>query len=437
MSGVIPPPPPVPPLPKPYSLPPELLEDDEFTEKRYQKELQFLMVGAIERGDTRHLQELIDKGVNTNATIILVKTPLTQALEQNEVSYSIIETLLKAKGTDPNLADFTPWGLRPLHIVAKVGQVDLAKLFLEGCKKSDCDINAADKGGATPLHFAARYGHVDMVKYLLENSADMLTADDCGRTVLHRACEFQHRDVAQILIDKGIDVNITDNYGWTPLFHSIFFSSNLMAQFLIENGARADLHDLYGKTLLELACYNNIAPLHEGHLPEKVALATSFNFYERSKSIPSEEFLDLIYDLEQRFFLEDHECFSCVKMLINAGADPKEYPSDEMACNTFGVEAKIRAYLILAGAMLDPRDIWVTGTFPNYPDWRAKWFKHQVCEQISLFRQCRYKIRQCLAHTRNIDLTIESLPIPKGLREKLKLDNDFEGFMQIVKEGSK
>ncbi|XP_053382430.1 poly [ADP-ribose] polymerase tankyrase-like [Mercenaria mercenaria] len=434
MSGVIPPPPPVPSPPTPYCFP-DLPKYNGFTEKKTQKELQFLMVGAIERANVRQLKELVDKRVDTNAKIILVKTPLTQALEQNEVSYGIIETLLKAKGTDPNLADFTPLGLRPLHIVAKVGRVELAKLFLEGCKKSDCDINATDKGGATPLHFAARYGHDDMVNYLLENSADMLRADNCGRTALHRACEFQHRDIAQTLIDKGIDVNITDNYGWTPLFHSVFFNNNSVVEFLLENGARVDLHDFYGKTLLELVGYNKVSLLHEDNLPVKVALATSFNFYERSRSIPSEELLDLISDLQQRFFLEDHACFQSMKTLINAGADPKDYSTDEIASDTFRIQAKIRAYLLLAGAMLDPDDIWVTGTFSKNPDWRAKWFKHQICEQISLFRQCRYKIRRYLAHTRNIDLAIENLPIPKGLKEKLKLDNDFEGFMQIVKEG--
>lgn len=437
MSGVIPPAPPAPPPPRPYRLPPELLEDDEFTEKRYQKELQFRMVGAIERGDFKHLQELIDKGVDTNATIVLVKTPLTLALEQSEVSYEIIETLLDAAGTDPNLADLTPWGLRPLHSVAKLGHVFLAKMFLEGPKKQECDINATDKGGSTPLHFAAWYGNRDMVSYLLDSSADMLIADNCGRTVLHRACEAKNRDIADDLINRGFDVNVTDNYGWTPIFHNVFFSNLYMVEFLLESGARVDLHDCYNKCLLELACYNNIAPLHDGHLPEKVTLATSFNFYERSHGIPSEEFQDLIYDLEQRFFLEDHASFQCVKMLLNAGADPKEYPTDEMACNAFGVEAKIRAYLILAGALLDPQDIWVTGKFPKYPDWRSKWFKQQVVSQLSLFRQCRYKIRQCLAHTRNIDKNIELLPIPKSLREKLKLDKDFEQFMQVVKEGEK
>ena len=294
------------------------------------------MVGAIENADIEQLREIIDKGVNTNATIVLVKTPLTQALDQNEVSYDIVEALLNAKDTDPNLADFTQFGLRPLHFVAKIGRIDLAKLFLEGSKKSLCDVNALDKGQATPLHFAARYGHSEMVKYLLEHSADMLKPDDCGRTVLHRACEFNHKDIAKIFIDKGFDVNVKDNYGWSPLFHSIFFSHDEMARFLIDNGARADYHDIYGKSLFELACYNTIAPLHEERLPAKVTLVTSFDSYQRSRSIPSEELKDLIEDLEHRFFLEDHESFTCVKLLLNAGADPKEYPTDEMACQEFG-----------------------------------------------------------------------------------------------------
>jgi ankyrin repeat protein len=292
------------------------------------------MVGSIERGDTSHLQDLVDRGVNTNATIILVKKPLTQALEQSEVSYHIIKTLLKAESTDPNLAESTPSGLRPMHIVAKLGQVELAKLFLEGSKKSACDVNATEKGGATPLHFAARYGHSDLVKYLLEKHADMLKVDDCGRTVLHRACEYNHKNVAQIFIDSGMDVNITDNYGWTPLFHSVFFSNIEMIEFLLDNGARVDIKDFYGISLLQLAWYNTVSPLNEDHLPEKVVLTTNFDLVDRNRSIPSEEFQKLMTsDILVRIFQQNDRCFDCVKMLINAGADPKDYRHDDMQCN--------------------------------------------------------------------------------------------------------
>lgn len=294
------------------------------------------MVGAIERADTCHLQELVEKGVNCNATIILVKTPLTQALEQSEVSYDIIDTLLKASDTDPNLAESTPRGLRPLHIVAKLGQVKLATLFLDGCKKSTCDINAADKGGATPLHFAARYGHSDMVSYLLGKSADMLKADDCGRTVLHRACEYDNKDVAKIFLDEGMDINVTDNYGWSALFHSVFFSNLEMTKFLLDNGARVDSRDFYGYSPLQLAWYYTISPLNEKRLPEKVVLTTSFNIVERTRSIPSEEFQNLMTsDIVLRIFQRNDKCFDCVKMLMNAGADPKEYRHDDMNCNIF------------------------------------------------------------------------------------------------------
>jgi ankyrin repeat protein len=262
-----------------------------FSEKRHQKELQFRLVGAVERGDTKLLQELIDKGVNTNATIQLVKTPLTLALDQSEVFGDIVAILLNAKDADPNLSDHTPWGLRPLHLVARNGNLELAKLFLEGCKANVCDIDAEDKGGASPIHFAARFGHYEVVKYLVEKSADLTVADNSGRTALHRACECQHIEIAKFLINSGIDVNITDNFGWTPLFHSVFFCNAYVVEFLLQNNARTDLWDINGKSLLDLACYNNINYHHMGNYLQKVALATSFNFYERSRSIPSEQLL--------------------------------------------------------------------------------------------------------------------------------------------------
>ncbi|KAL4218361.1 hypothetical protein ACF0H5_023098 [Mactra antiquata] len=427
----VPPAPPLPPPPKVYNLPPEILEDDEFAEKRFQKELQFRIVGAIEKSNCQLLEDLINKGVNTNAKILLVKTPLIHALEQNEVCFDIVQKILHAKGTDPNLGDFTPWGMCPLHIIAKIGDIPLAKLFLESDIEIKCDINIKDKGGATPLQFAARYGQEEIVKYLIKKSADQCIKDSCGRTALHRACERQHLNIAQYLIDYGSDVNAVDKFGWSPLFHSVFFSDIVVMQFLLNNGAKVNLLDMYGKSMIYLACYNNISPLHDGNLPEKVVLSTSFDFYERNWGKPSEEFLELSYDLEYRFFNNSHMCFQCLKMLLNAGADPKLFPTDDLACSSFTVIAKMRAYLMLAGAMLNPEDIWITAIEPGPASWQV-WLKSQLKDQLSLTRQCRYVIRMCVAHTRDVDKAVSELPLPSALKAKLKLDDDFEDFMKTV-----
>ena len=85
--------------------------------------------------------------------------------------------------------------------------------------------------------------------------------------------------------------------------------------------------------------------------------------------------------------------------------------------------------------MLEPRDVWVDGTATNVPDWKNKWFANVMFDQINLFRQCRYTIRKCLAHTRNIRAAIDKLPVPNSLKEKLKLDVDYDLFIQSLEEG--
>lgn len=304
-----------------------------FSEKRHQKELQFRIVGAIENGDPRFTQELIDKGLNTNATILLVKTPLIDALEQNPFDVCVISALIKESTTDINLGEKTPWGKKPLHSIAQIGSLELAKLVLEGSKRDSCNVNVRDNGGATPLHFAAWYGHKDLACFLLKHGADINAKDDCGRTPLHRACESKHLDVAEVLIEEGADIDSSDAFRWTPLFHAIFFGHMAVINFLLKHGADVHVKDIYDYTLLHIACYNSLSDIHEKKYPELVSLKTSFDFYQRKRKIPTEEFQDLIVmGLTCRMIYDNCWTFDVVKMLINLGIDPKVYPTDGIYC---------------------------------------------------------------------------------------------------------
>lgn len=314
-------------------------------EKRHQKELQFRIVGAIENNNYNLLQELINKGVNTNATILLVKTPLIHALEQWPGNFDIIAALVSARGTDINLGETTPWGKRPLHYVAANGSLDLCKLFIEGAKRDNCDIDICDSGKATPVHHAARYGHIDVVKYLIKHGCDVNTRDDCGRTALHRACENQHKDVAIVLIEAGADVNAADKYKWTPVFHAIFFGYLSVVEFLIKHGADVHVIDMYGNSLLHIACYNAHSPIHEQKRPEDITLRTSFDYYQRKRKIPTTEFQNLLLDfLDEKISYADCWMFEMVKLLVNSGIDPKLYPTDDLIVH--GMSGKQDSYCV-------------------------------------------------------------------------------------------
>ena len=156
------------------------------------------MVGAIETSNVDLLRKLIDKGVDVNATILLVKTPLTHAVEQDDVSYDVVKILLDARA-DPGMPDKTPWGMKPLHTVCAKGLIDVAGLFV----KAEADVNVKDNGSMVPLHFAARYNQVEMVKYLIENSAYVHATDNCGKTPLHRACEERNMEIVELLLNAG------------------------------------------------------------------------------------------------------------------------------------------------------------------------------------------------------------------------------------------
>ena len=300
------------------------------SEKRYQKELQFRIVGAIENGDSKLVQELIDKGVNTNATILLVKTPLIHALEQFPYNYDVVSALINAQGTDVNLREKTPWGKKPLHDIAYIGSIELAELIVA---KENCDIDMRDNGGTTPLHFTARYGHANLACFLLDHGADMNAQDDCGRTALHRACENHHLHVAEKLLERGMNIDSTDNYSWTPIFHAIFFGHISVIHFLLKHGANIKVKDMYGHSLVHIACYNSLSEIHRHKFPELVALKTSFDYYQRKKKIPSEEFQDLLLmGLSCKMIYDNYWMFEVVKTLVNTGIDPKVYPTDDIYC---------------------------------------------------------------------------------------------------------
>ena len=97
------------------------------------------------------------------------------------------------------------------------------------------------------------------------------------------------------------------------------------------------------------------------------------------------------------------------------------------------VLAKTRAYLILAGSMLPTNDAILLDDDKNV--WRFHWFRKQRESQLSLQRQCRYKIRRCLAHTRDIDAAIENMSIPPRIKRMLNLDEDFQLFLTHCDDG--
>ncbi len=70
--------------------------------------------------------------------------------------------------------------------------------------------NATSANGITPLHVAARLGNVDLIELLHEYKAKIDVQDDCGRTPLYCAMQSEKGDAAKKLLALGATTDTPD-----------------------------------------------------------------------------------------------------------------------------------------------------------------------------------------------------------------------------------
>lgn len=109
-----------------------------------------------------------------------------------------------------------------LSLATKANSVLILKLLIA----AGFDINHQDEQGETALHVAARFGHDDCAKVLLEGThyqkADLeLTERTFCWTPLFVACVDGNLGVVEQLIYAGAQLNRTDLSGWTPREHAV------------------------------------------------------------------------------------------------------------------------------------------------------------------------------------------------------------------------
>jgi truncated hemoglobin YjbI len=111
----------------------------------------------------------------------------------------VVDLLLRL-GMDPDVQD--GGGHTPLYAVANQCESEMGPKTVRALVKAGADVNAC--GGvtrATPLHMAARRGHVEIARVLLECGAKIDARDTKGDTPLQRAVNCRKSAVAQLLAD--------------------------------------------------------------------------------------------------------------------------------------------------------------------------------------------------------------------------------------------
>ncbi|KAI1471957.1 glycerophosphodiester phosphodiesterase GDE1 [Daldinia caldariorum] len=123
-----------------------------------------------------------------------------------------------------------------LALATKANFVYIVRLLVE----AGIDINWQDETGETALHIAARFGHVECAKILIEGSPEQkvkleLAEKSFAWTPLHISAVDGHLPVAQLLVEAGADVGKTDSFGWTAKEHAALRGHLNIANLLAEH----------------------------------------------------------------------------------------------------------------------------------------------------------------------------------------------------------
>lgn len=123
-----------------------------------------------------------------------------------------------------------------LAIAAKSNFKRIVKLLVD----AGVDINWQDSSGETALHIAARFGHDECARVLIEGTdeqkADLeLVEKNFNWTALHIAAVDGHLQVAKLLVEAGADVDRLDSSGWTAKEHASLRGHLPIARLLKEN----------------------------------------------------------------------------------------------------------------------------------------------------------------------------------------------------------
>ncbi|KFY43651.1 hypothetical protein V495_03865 [Pseudogymnoascus sp. VKM F-4514 (FW-929)] len=115
-------------------------------------------------------------------------------------NYHKIVRLLVDSGVDVNWQDTA--GETALHVAARFGHVECAKILLDGTVEQKADPNVCEKYFEwTPTHIAAVDGHLPIIELLIEACADVNKEDSSGWNAREHAALRGHIDIAKLLAE--------------------------------------------------------------------------------------------------------------------------------------------------------------------------------------------------------------------------------------------
>ncbi len=117
-----------------------------------------------------------------------------------------------------------------IHAAAEKGDADEVAAILD--KQPDL-VNAVRSGsGMTPLHVAARCGRIDAAKLLIARGADLDAKDADDRTALYYASAWGYREIVEMLLAAGVGVTADGPEDVQPIAAAEYWKHPEIAELL-------------------------------------------------------------------------------------------------------------------------------------------------------------------------------------------------------------
>ena len=215
-------------------------------------------------------------------------------------------------------------------------------------------LTAKESDGSTPLHVAARAGNIEIAKLLLDAGADIKAGDNENSNALHLAAVGGQREMIDFLLARGMDVNSADDNGMTTILFAVGFNHADLVPYLVSKGARIDCRTTGGTTLMHQAAYRGNLDLIKYLVSEKQPVSPGRDQWGNTPLIGA----------AARGRKE------AVEYLLASGADPNETSADGQSVLVAAAEGGNRdivALLLAKGA--DPNRLWHGGNALAFAVW--------------------------------------------------------------------
>eukprot|EP00756_Hemistasia_phaeocysticola_P016155 Hpha_TRINITY_DN15460_c2_g2::TRINITY_DN15460_c2_g2_i1::g.176456::m.176456 len=224
--------------------------------EEYDREVDIILVQAVQEGDAELVDALIAQGGDVNCRKRPSSlTPLSHAIERGDAR--VLQKLLE-HGADVNTIDDWFYERTPLIRACAKG-VDVVRVLLSHGRHVQLDKVHDEPRKETPLLAAVKGDQLDVVRLLLDRGArvnERISSYGSDRyEALGTACWYGHIDIACALLEYGADVNVVAcSDGSTPLHLAVDRGLPKMVMLLIEKGARLDAKSGEGEsTPLDIA----------------------------------------------------------------------------------------------------------------------------------------------------------------------------------------